>query len=103
MLRFRQVFKEHFAQCRLRARLLHVQPTVNTVSRSPAERVAIAATPAADFPVEGVALETVERELLKKAMAKAGNNKSQAAKLLGLTRGQLYSLLRRHGLTDARR
>jgi transcriptional regulator with GAF, ATPase, and Fis domain len=31
------------------------------------------------------------------------NNKSQAAKLLGLPRGQFYSLLRRHGLTDARR
>ena len=74
-----------------------------TVARPPAERVAIAAPAAAEFPVEGVALETVERELLVKAMAKAGNNKSQAAKLLGLTRGQLYSLLRRHGLTDARR
>jgi len=45
----------------------------------------------------------VERELLQKALAKARNNKSQAAKLLGLTRGQLYSMLRRHGLTDARR
>jgi DNA-binding protein Fis len=36
-------------------------------------------------------------------MARARNNKSQAAKLLGLSRGQLYSLLRRHGLTTARR
>ena len=45
----------------------------------------------------------VERDLLKKAMAKAGHNKSKAAKLLGLSRGQLYSLLRRHGLTEARR
>jgi transcriptional regulator with GAF, ATPase, and Fis domain len=74
-----------------------------TVARPAAERVALAAPQAADFPVEGVALETVERELLQKAMTKAGNNKSQAAKLLGLSRGQLYSLLRRHGLTDARR
>jgi transcriptional regulator with PAS, ATPase and Fis domain len=74
-----------------------------TVFRPPAERVAVAAPVAADFPVEGIALETVERELLQKAMAKAGNNKSQAAKLLGISRGQLYSLLRRHGLTDARR
>ncbi|HWB81884.1 MAG TPA: sigma 54-interacting transcriptional regulator [Nannocystaceae bacterium] len=48
-------------------------------------------------------LGEVERELLEQAMATAHNNKSQAAKLLGLTRGQLYSLLRRHGLTDARR
>jgi transcriptional regulator with GAF, ATPase, and Fis domain len=74
-----------------------------TVSRRPAERVAIAAPVTEQFPVEGVALGDVERDLVVKAMAKAGNNKSQAAKLLGLSRGQLYSLLRRHGLTEARR
>jgi transcriptional regulator with GAF, ATPase, and Fis domain len=74
-----------------------------TVARPAPERVAIAAPAAAAFPVEGVALDDVERELVQKAMAKAGQNKSQAAKLLGLSRGQLYSLLRRHGLTDAKR
>ena len=52
---------------------------------------------------DDVALGDMERELLVKAMAKAENNKSRAAKLLGVSRGQLYSLLRRHGLTDARR
>lgn len=65
--------------------------------------MAIAAPVAEQFPVEGVALDAVERELVVKAMAKAGNNKVQAARLLGVSRGQLYSLLRRHGLTDARR
>jgi hypothetical protein len=30
-------------------------------------------------------------------------NKSQAAELLGVSRGALYSLMRRHGLTDAKR
>jgi hypothetical protein len=35
--------------------------------------------------------------------ALAKNNKTRAAKLLGLPRGQFYSLLRRHGLTEARR
>ncbi|MEZ5312356.1 MAG: sigma 54-interacting transcriptional regulator [Thermoanaerobaculia bacterium] len=74
-----------------------------SLARPVAQTVAIAAPPAADFPVEGVALGAVERELLQKALARAGNNKSRAAKLLGLSRGQLYSLLRRHGLTDARR
>ncbi len=64
---------------------------------------AVASAGAADFPAEGVPLDAVERELLQKAMTRARNNKSQAAKLLGLSRGQLYSLLRRHGLTDARR
>jgi len=62
------------------------------------------AAPAPDvFPALGVPLQAVERDLLQKALAAARNNKSQAAKLLGLPRGQLYSLLRRHGLTDARR
>jgi transcriptional regulator with GAF, ATPase, and Fis domain len=74
-----------------------------TVARPVAERVAIAAPAAGAFPAEGVALGDVEKELLQKAMAKAGNNKSRAAALLGVSRGQLYSLLRRHGLTDARR
>ena len=40
---------------------------------------------------------------MQKALAKARSNKSLAAKLLGVPRGQFYSLLRRHGLTDARR
>jgi transcriptional regulator with GAF, ATPase, and Fis domain len=74
-----------------------------TVARPATERVQIAVSESAEFPVEGVALEAVERELLEKAMAKAGNNKSRAASLLGLSRGQLYSLLRRHGLTRAKR
>jgi len=41
--------------------------------------------------------------MVEKAMAKAGNNKVQATKLLSVSRGQLYSLLRKHGLTDAKR
>jgi len=47
-------------------------------------------------------LEAVERDLVQKALANARNNKS-LAKLLGVPRGQFYSLLRRQGLTDARR
>jgi len=56
-----------------------------------------------ELPASGVSLDAIERDLVKKAMATAQNNKSRAAKLLGLPRGQLYSLLRRYGLTDARR
>jgi transcriptional regulator with GAF, ATPase, and Fis domain len=74
-----------------------------SVGRPAAERIAIATGGVAEFPVEGVVFESVERELLEKAMAKANQNKTQAAKLLGLSRGQLYSMLRRHGLTQARR
>ncbi len=59
--------------------------------------------PEAGLPPGGVRLEFVERDYLVKALAQARDNKSKAARLLGLTRGQLYSLLRRHGLTDAKR
>jgi two-component system NtrC family response regulator len=71
--------------------------------------IALAAAPQADArrvearPAEGVKLEVVERELLEKALARARNNKTRAAQLLGVPRGRFYSLLRRHGLTDARR
>jgi two-component system NtrC family response regulator len=71
--------------------------------RPPPPAAALAIESVASFPAEGMTLESVERDLLRKALAKAGNNKSQAAKLLGLPRGQFYSLLKRHGLTDAKR
>jgi two-component system NtrC family response regulator len=58
---------------------------------------------AAELPPEGIRLAAVERDLVIKALRQANDNKSQAAKLLGLGRGQFYSLLRRHGLTEARR
>ncbi len=58
---------------------------------------------ASAFPAGGVSLEAIERDLVRQALANAGNNKSQAARLLGLPRGQFYSLLRRHRLTTARR
>jgi transcriptional regulator with GAF, ATPase, and Fis domain len=51
----------------------------------------------------GLTLAAIEKELIQKALASAGNNKSRAARALGVPRGQLYSLLKRHGLTDARR
>ena len=72
------------------------RPMPVTVPSSASESVA-------DFPAGGVDLESIERDLVNKALAHARNNKSQAAKLLGLPRGQFYSLLRRYGLTAARR
>jgi transcriptional regulator with GAF, ATPase, and Fis domain len=65
---------------------------------------ASSAPPSADgappwtFPAAGVDLEKIERDLVLKALAEAGNNRSKAAKLLGLNRGQLYSRLEKHGL-----
>jgi two-component system, NtrC family, response regulator HydG len=50
------------------------------------------------IPPEGLSLETLERELILQALEMAGGNKSQAARLLGLTRRTLYSRMEKHGL-----
>ena len=69
--------------------------------RWPGNTPAAATLPAGPIPPEGLSLDAVERDLTQKAMAQAHNNKSEAARLLGLARGQLYSLLKRHGLDPA--
>ncbi len=75
-----------------------------TVSARPATPVGPEAPQSPDtFPSRGVNLGAIERDLVIKALANARHNKSLAAKLLGVPRGQFYSLLRRHGLTEARR
>jgi len=51
-----------------------------------------------EIPPEGLSLEVLERELILKALERAKGNKSQAARLLGLTRRTLYSRMERHGL-----
>jgi transcriptional regulator with GAF, ATPase, and Fis domain len=43
-------------------------------------------------------LKSMERALIAKALSDAHFNKSEAAKVLGLTRAQLYVRLRKHGL-----
>jgi two-component system NtrC family response regulator len=50
------------------------------------------------MPEEGLSLEAVERDLIVKALEKAGGNKSQTARLLGITRRTLYSRMEKHGL-----
>jgi DNA-binding NtrC family response regulator len=62
--------------------------------------------PAADapsagpLPPTGVNLEAIERSLVVKALAQARHNKTRAAKLLGLTRAQLYSRIEKYGLAE---
>ncbi len=41
-------------------------------------------------------LETMEKEMIQSALARAGGNKSRAAELLGITRRALYSRMERH-------
>lgn len=50
-----------------------------------------------EIPDEGLSLEEVEIGLIQKALTKAKGNKSKAAKLLGITRRRLYSMLERLG------
>jgi two-component system NtrC family response regulator len=50
------------------------------------------------IPPNGLSLETLERELILQALDLARGNKSQAARLLGLTRRTLYSRMEKHGL-----
>ncbi|HEX3531030.1 MAG TPA: sigma-54-dependent Fis family transcriptional regulator [Thermoanaerobaculia bacterium] len=50
------------------------------------------------LPPGGVDLEAVEKGYVEQALQLAGNNKSKAARLLGLTRAQLYSRLEKYGL-----
>jgi DNA-binding NtrC family response regulator len=51
----------------------------------------------ADLLVEGFDLDAFERELILAALARAGGNKTHAARMLGITRRRLYSLLASHG------
>jgi DNA-binding NtrC family response regulator len=51
-----------------------------------------------NIPAEGLSLEALEKELILQALDRARGNKSQAARLLGLTRRTLYSRMERHGL-----
>jgi two-component system response regulator HydG len=51
---------------------------------------------AADVLVEGFSLDAFERELLHAALERTGGNKTHAARMLGVTRRRLYSLLASH-------
>jgi DNA-binding NtrC family response regulator len=52
------------------------------------------------FPPEGTTLEQLEDEIIKEALRRANGNKSQAARLLGLSRNALRYRLSKMGLSD---
>jgi transcriptional regulator with GAF, ATPase, and Fis domain len=54
----------------------------------------------APLPAGGVNLDAIERSLVIKALTQARHNKTRAAKLLGLTRAQLYSRIEKYGLAE---
>jgi len=47
-----------------------------------------------------VNLQDLEKSLVVNALTRARYNKTRAAKLLGLTRAQLYSRIEKYGLHD---
>ncbi len=69
-------------------------------ARPGAAATAADAAAAAPFPSGGVNLEAIERSLVVKALTQARHNKTRAARLLGLTRAQLYSRIEKYGLAE---
>jgi len=52
-------------------------------------------------PFVGAELDTLERRAIERALRGAGDNKAKAARKLGISRTQLYTRLRKHGLQHA--
>jgi transcriptional regulator with GAF, ATPase, and Fis domain len=50
------------------------------------------------LPAGGVSLDALQRDLVKRALRDAKGNKSKAARMLGLSRAQLYTRIERYGL-----
>ena len=67
-------------------------------------RVAVVPREAADgatelrVPNTGVSIETIERALIVFALVQTADNRTRAARLLGLTRSALLYRMRKHGL-----
>jgi transcriptional regulator with GAF, ATPase, and Fis domain len=64
---------------------------------APTGDVPVASAP---IPPGGVNLDAIERALVVKALEQSRHNKTRAAKLLGLTRAQLYSRIEKYGLAE---
>jgi transcriptional regulator with GAF, ATPase, and Fis domain len=81
----------------------HLPWHAESANRAPPPPAAAQVLPAiqavvGEFPAQGMDLEAMERTLIEGALKQAGQNKSKAAKLLGLSRGKLYTRMERFGL-----
>jgi transcriptional regulator with PAS, ATPase and Fis domain len=56
--------------------------------------------PGTTLPAGGMNLQDLEKSLVVNALTRARYNKTRAARLLGLTRAQLYSRIEKYGLQD---
>jgi DNA-binding NtrC family response regulator len=50
------------------------------------------------LPANGIALDALERDLLSQALTRSGNNKTHAARLLGISRDALNYRLKKFEL-----
>jgi transcriptional regulator with PAS, ATPase and Fis domain len=69
----------------------HLPLNVASAAESPATTIASSTPPP-------LTVNAAEREMIVNALARSGNNKSKAARLLGLTRAQLRSRIEKHRL-----
>ena len=70
------------------------------LDRAPVAGATTGAGVAAPFPPEGQTLEQFEDDIIKEALRRADGNKSQAARLLGLSRNALRYRLTKIGVLD---
>ncbi|HEV2234026.1 MAG TPA: sigma-54 dependent transcriptional regulator [Terriglobia bacterium] len=70
------------------------------LDRAPSASAATGAGAAVPFPPEGQTLEQFEDDIIKEALHRANGNKSQAARLLGLSRNALRYRLAKIGVPD---
>ena len=57
-----------------------------------------APVPEGDVSLAGLSLDTVERRAIEETLRQTGDNKSEAARRLGITRATLHNKLRKYGL-----
>lgn len=57
-----------------------------------------AAVPEGDISLAGLSLDTVEHRAIEETLRQTGDNKSEAARRLGITRATLHNKLRKYGL-----
>lgn len=96
--------KAHSWQGNVRELRNVIERAVVTVERG---RITVADLPAAILTVQhngdqfmvrvGSTLESVVKELIERTLQAAGNNRSRASEMLGLTRKQFYTLFHRNG------
>jgi hypothetical protein len=84
--------REWLAETVRRDRAAHPRPTEPAARPSGPGRLVV------DVPPEGLAFEEFERRVIELALARAGWNRSRAARELGISRPRLLRKIERHGL-----